>query len=248
MTDSGETISGATSDSEPGHLTSPGNDMAAAEWDERYRQSGLVWGSGPNVWVAEQVAERLPVAGTALDLGCGEGRNAAWLARRGWRVTGVDFSAIALEKAAALERAAVSDGSATETAQAGDVARSIAPVRWVHADATSYVPTDPVDLVVMAYLQLPAEQRRAAVTGAVAALAPGGVLLVIGHHSRNIAEGVGGPQRPEVLFSAEDLLADVFAADPEIVVDLAEPWLRPVSGSDRPAIDAVLRAHRPIVP
>ncbi|MGL5908624.1 MAG: class I SAM-dependent methyltransferase, partial [Phycicoccus sp.] len=80
--------------------------MDAAAWDDRYAGSELLWTAEPNRFVVEQVGP-LPV-GTAVDLACGEGRNAVWLAGQGWRTTGVDFSATGLAKSRALaERARV---------------------------------------------------------------------------------------------------------------------------------------------
>lgn len=74
--------------------------MSSAEWDRRHGVSELVWTAEPNRFVAAELADLVP--GRALDLGCGEGRNAVWLAEQGWRVTGVDFSRVALEKARRL--------------------------------------------------------------------------------------------------------------------------------------------------
>src|ERR1035441_2439850 len=71
-----------------------------AVWDQRYSGPDLVWGAGPNRFVTEEVAA-LP-AGRAVDVGTGEGRNAIWLAERGWQVIAVDFSAAGLARAARL--------------------------------------------------------------------------------------------------------------------------------------------------
>lgn len=163
--------------------------MDAADWDARYAKTELVWTATPNRWVVETLAGRPP--GTAVDLACGEGRNAVWLAGQGWQVTGVDFSIAALRKAAAL-------------AWRGDV-----DVEWVHADATTWAAEQPVDLVVIAYLHLPEAQRRRAHRAAAAGLAPGGTLLVVGHDTANLTEGVGGPQDRTLLFTPTDVLADV---------------------------------------
>ncbi len=200
--------------------------MKAEEWDQRYGAAELVWGAPPNRWVEQEVGG-LP-AGRALDLACGEGRNALWLAARGWQVTGVDFSQVGLDKARELE-------ARTEPA---------ARVQWRRADVTNYRHGEPVQLALICYLQLPAQQRRQTVRNAAAALAPGGVLLVIGHDSTNIAEGTGGPQDPQVLFTADDVQADLTGTGLEI--DRAEAVLRPVEGAPRPAVDALLRAHRPL--
>lgn len=194
-------------------------DFDAQYWDDRYRAAPSVWGAEPNLWVAQEAADLPP--GRALDLACGEGRNAIWLAARGWQVTAVDISEVALEKGAA----------------AG------ADVTWVRADATTYHSPEPVDFALLCYLQLPAPGRRAAVRAAADALSPGGTLLVIGHDSRNRLEGTGGPQDPDVLFTADDIAADLEGTG--LRVEKATEVLRPVAGAERPAIDALLRAARP---
>jgi SAM-dependent methyltransferase len=198
--------------------------MDATDWDERYRSAVTVWGAAPNRWV-EQEAGPLP-PGVALDVACGEGRNAVWLAGRGWRVHAVDFSAVAVAKGAEL---------AERTLGRSDIV-------WTTADATTYVAPEPVNLAVLCYLQLPPDQRRAAVRAAAAALAPGGVLLVIGHDSRNLADGTGGPQDAGVLFTAADVATDLAGAG--VTIERADEVLRPVEGAERPAIDALLRAVR----
>lgn len=169
--------------------------MDAETWDERYAASELVWSAGPNQFVADALGDLPP--GRAVDLAAGEGRNAIWLARRGWAVTAVDFSRVALEKGRKV---------------AGDT-----DIEWVCADATTWRPDEPVDLVVVAYLHLPADQRRAAVRGAVGSLAPGGTFFLVGHDSTNIAEGTGGPQDPSVLSTADDVLADLGGLDVDVV-------------------------------
>ena len=199
--------------------------MDAADWDERYRGSDLVWGLAPNRWVERETAPLPP--GRALDLACGEGRNAVWLAARGWSVTAVDFSAVGLAKGRALEEREL--GTAT--------------IDWVVGDATSYAPARPMDLALLCYLQLVPEQRRAAVRQAARTLAPGGTLLVIGHDSRNLPDGTGGPQDPAVLFTGADVAGDLEGLG--LTVESAGEVLRPVAGADRPAIDALLRAVRP---
>lgn len=199
--------------------------MRAEQWDERYRAADLVWGTQPNRWVERELADLPP--GRAVDLACGEGRNALWLARRGWQVSAVEFSGVALEKGRALESRQDPSGPR---------------VTWVHADATTYQPDEPVDLALLCYLHLVPEHWKAALACAVDALAPGGTLLVVGHDTTNITDGVGGPQDPTVLFTAAEVAADLSAAS--LVIDHAEAVHRPVDGADRPAIDALVRAHR----
>ena len=200
--------------------------MDAAAWDERYAAADQVWSSGPNQFVAAELADLAP--GTALDLACGEGRNAIWLARRGWAVTAVDFSSVAVDR-----------GRRT----GGDL-----PVTWQVGDVLT-VPLPRADLVVLAYLQLPPPERRTAVRRAFATLGPGGTLLVVAHDSTNLAEGTGGPQDPAVLYTAEDVLGDL-EGEPLRVVR-AERVARAVArgddhggGADATAWDAIVRLMR----
>ncbi|MBS2936772.1 class I SAM-dependent methyltransferase [Nocardioides sp. J2M5] len=173
--------------------------MDAHDWDARYAASELVWSRGPNQFVAAELADLEP--GVAVDLGGGEGRNAIWLAQRGWAATTVDFSQVALDKGRRL-------------------AEDLDPrpaLEWACADATTWRPEAPVDLVVVAYLQLTADQRRLAVRNAVQMLRPGGTFLLVAHDTTNLTEGTGGPQDPAVLMSAEDVLADLDGIDVEVV-------------------------------
>jgi SAM-dependent methyltransferase len=194
--------------------------MDAQQWDERYRAAELLWGAPPNRWVEQEIGGA--TAGRALDLACGEGRNARWLAAQGWTVTAVDFSSVAIEKAREL-----------------DVAGR---VQWQVADATTYTSSEPFDLVLSCYLQLPAAERRAAVRAAAETLSAGGTLLVIAHDSRNLLEGVGGPPDPRVLYTADDVVGDLDGLP--LRIDRAGEALRPVDGADRPAIDCLVKAVR----
>jgi len=199
------------------------------DWDRRYASKDLVWGSAPNRWVEAGCAD-LP-AGRALDLACGEGRNARWLAGRGWQVTAVDFSQVALDRGARLAEQDPGDRAAR--------------IEWVRADATTYAPTPAgYDLVVMAYLQLQAAARALTVRAAAAAVAPGGRLLVVAHDSTNLTQGVGGPQDPAVLYTAADLVADLDGTG--LDVRTAQVVRRPVATDDgeREAVDALLVATR----
>jgi SAM-dependent methyltransferase len=197
--------------------------MDARAWDERYASAALVWSAEPNRFVAAELADLPP--GRALDLAAGEGRNAIWLARRGWQVTAADFSSVALDKGRRL---------------AGET-----PVRWVVADATTWDEPASYELVLLAYLQLAAPERRAAVRAAYASLVPGGTFLLVAHDSANLAEGTGGPQDPAVLMTAEDVLTDL-GGEPFDVVR-AERVERPVpqpDGGSLTALDALVRLVR----
>ncbi|WP_200885681.1 SAM-dependent methyltransferase [Mycobacterium kyorinense] len=117
--------------------------MDAETWDARYGEGELLWGVEPNTFVAAEMADAMP--GRALDLACGEGRNAIWLASCGWRVTGIDFSAVGLQRAAQLaSRAGVAD---RVSFQVVDV-------------VTDPLPPGPFDAVIVAYLHLTEEARR----------------------------------------------------------------------------------------
>ena len=200
--------------------------MDRSEWDGRYRTDELVWQAGPNRFLVEEVEPLAP--GRALDLACGEGRNALWLAERGWKVTGVDFSAVGLAKA---------NHPASERGLEVD---------FVNADLLAWEPPmAEFDLVIVMYLHLPADDRRHVLRRAVAAVAPGGSVLVVGHDSTNLVDGTGGPQDPSVLFSPQDISADLDG----LQVERAERVRRPVATDqgERDAIDAMVRARRPAV-
>ncbi len=203
--------------------------MDSSAWDERYSGTDLVWSATPNVWV-EQIAAELPV-GRALDLAGGEGRNALWLAGRGWQATVVDFSQVALDTAQAL---------AEQHLCAGD-----GRVATVCADLQTYVPEPAAfELVLVVYLQVAAGARRAVLRAASEAVAPGGRLLVVAHDSTNLVAGFGGPQDPLVLYTAEDVAADLSGCGLE--VERCESVLREVSTDQGPrtAVDALLLARR----
>lgn len=173
--------------------------MDSAAWNERYAAE-LVWSAGPNRFVAEALADLPPAR--AVDLAAGEGRNALWLAERGWRVTAVDFAEAGLAKGREAEQHRT----------------VVHPVDWVCADVLAWPgPAEPVDLVVVAYLQLPAPQRREAVRRALGLLCTGGVFLLVAHDTTNLAEGTGGPQDASVLMTAEDVLADLDGESFEVV-------------------------------
>jgi SAM-dependent methyltransferase len=168
--------------------------MDARAWDARYAATELVWSATPNQFVAAELVDLRP--GRALDLAAGEGRNALWLAERGWHVTAVDFSRVALEKGRTLQE---------HHPRGADM-----DVDWVVADALTFDGgAEPFDLAVLAYLQLVADQRRRAVRRAFLALRPGGTFFLVAHDSTNITEGTGGPQDPAVLCTAEEVLEDL---------------------------------------
>lgn len=198
--------------------------MKSAEWNRRYEGIELVWTATPNRFLAQEVAGLAP--GRVLDLACGEGRHAVWLAEQGWQAHGVDFSEVAIEKARRLAEARAVDA------------------KFEVADLTEWDPAGQWDLVLVFYLQLPVDERRIVLRTAAAAVAPGGTLLVVGHDSRNLEHGYGGPKYPDVLFTPEDVTADISGSGLEL--ERAEPVERPVETpeGERVAIDALIRARR----
>ncbi len=195
-----------------------------AAWNQRYSGPELVWGAGPNRFVAEELAALPP--GRAIDLATGEGRNAIWLAERGWQVTGVDFAAAGLARAARL------------AAERG------VTVDWVHADLLGYVPAaGAYDLVLIAYLHLPHTSLSQVFRTAAKAVAPGGTLLIVGHDRDNITKGHGGPQDPDWLYSPSLVTAELGGLD----IRHAEQALRQVQTpeGEQVAIDTLVRATRP---
>jgi SAM-dependent methyltransferase len=193
--------------------------MDSSEWDERYAGIELVWTAEPNRFVVEELQALPP--GRALDVGAGEGRNAIWLAHRGWQVTAVDFSAVGLEKGRRL----------AETSRAA--------VDWVHADLREYQPeASAFQLVLVAYLQLREADLDGVLHRAAAALAPGGVLLVVGHDVTNLTEGTGGPPDPAVLYTPESIVRPLS----ELTVLRAERVRRPTGAGE--AVDTLVRAVR----
>ena len=204
--------------------------MDSAAWDERYAGTELIWSTGPNQFVEQGLAELSP--GRALDVACGEGRNARWLAQRGWQVTAMDFSPVAVDKGRRLTEQ-VDDG-----------------IDWQVGDVLTTELPSGLDLVVIAYLQLPASERATAVRRSFEALAPGGTLFVVAHDSTNLTEGSGGPSSPDVLYTAQDVLDDLGdLGDSAFEVERAELVARAVPAADDPqqtltAWDALVQLTR----
>jgi 2-polyprenyl-3-methyl-5-hydroxy-6-metoxy-1,4-benzoquinol methylase len=199
--------------------------MGPEEWNRRYADRELLWTAQPNRFLVAEARDLPP--GRALDLACGEGRNAVWLAEQGWQVTGVDFSEVALEKARRLAEA-----------------RGV-EAEWVAADLLDYRPAHRgYDLAITLYLQVTPPQRRQILRGAVEAVAALGTLLVVAHDSRNLEQGHGGPQDASVLYTAEDVAGDLDGTG--VVIERAELARRPVEtpNGERTALDALVRARR----
>jgi SAM-dependent methyltransferase len=201
----------------------------AGSWDEFYRASQRVWSGNPNPQVVAEITGLAP--GRALDVGCGEGADAIWLAGQGWDVVAVDISAVA------LERAAQHVGATHQ--------QFLGSIEWRQADLVSQ-PPEPAsfDLVSSQFMQLPPDPRTRLFTALVGAVRPGGTLLVVGHHPSDVDRGVRRPPSPELFYTA-DAVADLLDGRWTVVVNEARPRTTTTpEGVPTTIHDAVLRATR----
>lgn len=199
--------------------------MDHVDWNERYRTGVRGTNTEPNPVVVAEVLGLAP--GRALDLAAGVGRHAVWLAGRGWEVTAVDYAEVAIGKARDLA-----------------AARGVS-ITTVVADVTAYQPQPGAfDLVLICFLQVPADDRKAVVGHAAAALAPGGTLLMVAHDRSNHGTGWGGPSSPDVLATPGEVRALMEAEG--LAVSRAEVVQRPVDTADGPrvAFDQVVVGHQ----
>ena len=200
--------------------------MSAEEWDERYADhDDQMWSGNANGTLVIEIAG-LPI-GRALDVGCGEGGDAIWLASRGWQVTAVDISEVALDRA----RSAAASAGVT--------------VDWVRADLT----VDPLeagafDLVTVHYPALPKVPEDVVVRVLLDAIAPGGTLLFVGHALHDLQHMREKGIDPDDYVHPGDVAARL---DEGWHVDVHEtrPRVSPSPGRTAHVDDTVLRAHRP---
>jgi thioredoxin reductase/SAM-dependent methyltransferase len=204
--------------------------LARESWEERYGSGSPVWSGRPNPQLVAEVTGLAP--GRALDVGSGEGADAVWLAERGWRVTAVDISAAALERAAA---------------HAADVGPQAAGrIEWTRADLREEPPAEGAyDLVSSQFMHLPAEPRRELFARLAAAVAPGGTLLIVGHHPYDLWTTAHRMHMPDLMFTAEEVAASLDPAAWDVLV--AETRSRAAVDPEERHItlhDAVLVARR----
>ncbi|MEU3183648.1 methyltransferase domain-containing protein [Streptomyces sp. NPDC006923] len=197
-------------------------------WDARYSESERIWSGEPNTVLVREITGLEP--GRALDLGCGEGGDAIWLAQRGWRVTATDISGVALERAA---RHAAEAG-------VGDL------VDWQRHDLGASFPAGVFDLVSAHFLHSPGDMPREKILRtAASAVAPGGVLLVVGHSGFPAWER---HPHPEVHFPTPDeVLASLELPDGQWEVQLSDEHERIQNGPDgQPTVrmDNALKVRR----
>lgn len=199
----------------------------AASWTERYAATAMVWDTTPNAVVVECCAPLPP--GRALDLGAGEGRNAIWLASRGWQVTAVDFVSIAVNRISA--HAALQD----------------VELNAVVADAVSYRPEpESLDLVLLSYLQLPADQFRKVLNNVLPALTVHGRILIVAHDASNLHGGYGGPQDPTLLTTPEVVSKQLSEAGLTVLRAEVVEREAPSDAGLRLAYDHVVEAQRTV--
>lgn len=196
--------------------------MQREDWDRKYASVENLWAVKPNRFLVDEVADLAP--GRALDLACGEGQNAIWLAARGWDVVGVDFSEAAIAKA---------------RARAG---RDGVEVEFVCSDLLAYEPAaGAFDLVLLLYLHVPPSARRQVLAMVSTALARGGTFVLVGHDLTNLTDGVGGPRDASLLYTPDEIAGEL----PELEIEKGVRVRRDVDGEERDAVDALVRARRP---
>jgi SAM-dependent methyltransferase len=200
-------------------------------WDTRYRSADTIWSGNPNPHLVAQVADLAP--GTALDVGSGEGADAIWLAARGWQVTGIDLSTVALERAAHL---------------ASDAGQDIAErITWQQADVLSWDPAPrQFDLVSAQFMHLPRLAREALHRRLAAAVRTGGMLLIVGHHPSDLETSRDHrPNLPDFFYTADEIAAALSPDEWQSIV-AAAPERQALDPEGRAVTihDAVLRAVR----
>ncbi|MET7597936.1 class I SAM-dependent methyltransferase [Streptomyces sp. NPDC005481] len=205
--------------------TYAGDPAVREEWDTRYAEREQLWSGRPNGALEAEVAGLTP--GRALDVGCGEGADAVWLAREGWEVTAIEVSGVALERAARHAR------------NAG------VTVRWVHAALTEgALAPGSFDLVSAQYPALLRTPDAAAERALLAAVAPGGVLLVVHHAGMETRQADDGDFDPAD-YVWPSMISVLLDDDWEIEADEQRPRVAPDGGAGaHHTDDVVLRARR----
>lgn len=231
-------------------------------WDDRYRSADQVWSGQPNPQLVTQAAGLAP--GDALEVGSGEGADAIWLASQGWRVTAVDISAVALDRAAG------------HAAARGD--KIAGRISWRQADLFTWDPgLEQFDLVSAQFMYLPEAELESLHRRLAAAVRPGGTLLIVLHHPDSLhaghdagagshagADSGGSPDAPAVAGSGDGLASTAtgrallaLAAEPQrlaamldpgafdiLVADTVSRQMTDRDGHPATAVDTVLRAAR----
>jgi SAM-dependent methyltransferase len=208
--------------------------MDRDQWNERYTERA-VWSGEPNSALVEN-APAVPHPGArALDLGCGEGADALWLAGRGWHVTGVDWAGVALDRARAVAARAGSGATFVE----GD----ITDAGWL----AGLSPSGAFDLVTLAFLHPEPEDRARFYSPLPGLVALGGHVLVIAHDPEHGSRGLPGPPAHRLL-AVSDIVAALALPDGfEVITARTTRRLgEPEADGSRAvvAVDAVVLVHR----
>lgn len=195
-------------------------------WEERYGSQPSIWSGRPNPQLVAEATDLSP--GRALDAGCGEGSDVLWLAAAGWRVTGVDFSATALARGAEQAKSLGLDER----------------ISWVQADLTQWAPEGRFDLVSAQFMHHPEAERTALFERLAAAVAPGGTLLIVGHHPSDLETGAPRPKVPGMFYPAEEIAEILDDGWDRVVTDARPRTATLPDGSEVTIHDAVLVARR----
>ncbi|MFK0002276.1 SAM-dependent methyltransferase [Paenarthrobacter sp. NPDC090522] len=203
-------------------------DNAVDMWDGMYRERPKIWSGNPNPQLVLEVGNLEP--GTALDLGCGEGGDAIWLAKQGWQVTAMDVSAVALDRGAA------------HAAENGQQDR----ITWQQQDLADWTPEPEYHLVSAQFLHSPLLPWQDSTAKAAAAVAPGGTLLIVGHHPHGLAPW-GHHHEPGMFYAPDELAESLGLEQGPWLIDVLEARERTIDDPDgNPAtiLDTVLRATK----
>lgn len=204
-------------------------------WEQRYASAPQVWSGRPNPQLVDEVADLPP--GTALDLPCGEGGDALWLAARGWTVTAVDLAQAAVDRVAAAAAQAGPEIAGRVQGFRADITAPEGEDRQPEAGA--------YDLVTSFFLHLPPADRLRAFARLAGAVAPGGTLLVVAHHASDLRTTIGRPDVPELFFEPAEVVAALDPEEWEVVVAQARPrTATDPEGREVRINDTVVRARR----
>ena len=197
-------------------------------WNDRYAGKELIWSAGPNELFASEVSGLQP--GKALDVACGEGRNAIWLAEEGWDVTAIDFSEVGVNKGSQIaEKRGVS-------------------LTWIAEDVSTWnLPQEEYDLVAVLYLHTGEAERKLWLRNVLDAVKASGTFIYIAHDPSNIDKGVGGPQDLALLPSVDEITHAMGDYQIEAARVIERPVLNePGHGKELKgiALDSLVRARK----
>ena len=204
--------------------------MDSNTWDQKYSTEEFIYTKVENRFVVELCKDLDGTNKRAIDLAGGEGRNSVWLAKRGWQVENIDFSEVALHKYLSFAK----DEGVLENCSSNC------------ADALSFTPlVTPVDLAVIAYLQIPEKDLATAIKRLSVHVVPGGTLMGVWHSRDNLEGGFGGPRDPQVLPNVETISQALAGTGLEIeVLENRDGQIQTKEGL-KPSVTLVLLAKRP---